>query len=326
MLCSVSYGQFPASVDSLYTFIRSNSVLRTTIEWKQVDERFRDQIGKAQSLGDTMKCFVTVLESLNDVHSQIYLNNRYFGNYPQFDEATLAWLKPLNDYAMSQTNLIHTASFTDGIGYIRVPSMQVSDRSQINHYAQSLYDSIVQLSEKSKRGFIIDLRLNGGGNLYPMLSGLSLFLGNRIIGHETGVDDGIARTWEIVNGNFVIGGYQTSDIKAREKAELQSVPIVVLIGPVTKSSGSMTAIAFRGRPNTLFVGEPTANGYTTSNGYFQFAPNLTLNFATNYVADRNMNIYKTTVNPDVIINHGDNFESLMEDEKIKSAINWLIAR
>ncbi len=85
----------------------------------------------------------------------------------------------------------------------------------------------------------------------------------------------------------------------------------------------MTAMAFKGRPHTLFVGEPTANGYSTSNGYFQFAPNLTLNFATHFVADRNMIIYKNNVSPDITIYHGDHFENLMEDEKIKYAIKWL---
>ena len=85
----------------------------------------------------------------------------------------------------------------------------------------------------------------------------------------------------------------------------------------------MTAIAFKGRPNTIFIGEPTADGYTTSNGYFQFAPNLTLNFATHYVADRNKSIYKTTVNPDILISQGDNFDDLMVDKKIIYAIKWL---
>ncbi len=85
----------------------------------------------------------------------------------------------------------------------------------------------------------------------------------------------------------------------------------------------MTGIAFKKRPATIFVGEPTADGYTTSNGYFQFAPNLTLNFATNFVADRELNIYKTRVSPDITVYHGDNFDDLSKDEKVKRAIQWI---
>lgn len=85
----------------------------------------------------------------------------------------------------------------------------------------------------------------------------------------------------------------------------------------------MTAIAFKGRPNTYFIGEPTADGYTTSNGYFQFTPILILNFATNFVADRNKKVYKTTVNPDLTIYQGDDFDNLLSDTKIKAAIKCL---
>lgn len=319
---SVSFGQFPVSVDSLYTFIKSNSILRNQVDWNSIDETFHEKIKKAQSLQDTMKCFVTVLESLNDVHSQIYLNNQYYGHYPSFNDTTLAWLKPLNDKANSVTNQIHTEFFPNKIAYLRVPSIQVYDKRQINYYAQSLYDSIRKLASDKAKGFIIDLRLNGGGNIYPMLSGLSLLLGNDTIGYETDVDGSITRVWEIRNGNFILGGYRTTELSVEPNLKLQTIPIVVIIGPVTKSSGSMTAIAFKNRLNTVFIGEPTANGYTTSNGYFQFAPNLTLNFATNFVADRSMTIYKTTVNPDIVIYHGDNFENLMKDEKIISAMKW----
>jgi len=320
----IAYGQFPGSVDSLYTFIKFNSIHRNKVDWKPIDVHFEQNIQHAKSIKDTMNCFVSVLEELNDVHSQIYLNNQYYGHYLQFDDSTLAWLKPLNDKAISQTNQIQTKCLLDKIAYIRVPSFQVYDPKQINMYAQSLYDSVMQFTSKKVKGFIIDLRLNGGGNIYPMLSGLSPFLNNQIIGYETDINDQASRTWEIKNGNFIIGGYQTTQIAIDSTAMFDRIPVVVLLGPVTKSSGSMTAIAFNKRLNTIFIGEPTADGYTTSNGYFQFAPNLNLNFATHNVADRSMTIYKTTVNPDISIYRGDDFDDLMQDEKIKVAIQWLI--
>jgi hypothetical protein len=326
MFYSVSYGQFPASVDSVYTFIKYNSILRTTVDWTQIDKTFNEQIKTAKSLRDTMECFVTILGTLNDVHSQIFLNNKYFGHYPTFNDTTLSWLKPINDKAVSLTNQIHTKIIVGKIGYVRVPAFQVYGSKQINGFAQSLADSIIELSQKAKKGFIIDLRLNGGGNIYPMLSGLSSFLGNQTVGYETNVNDSITRTWEIKNGNFVIGGYQSTNILVKPIKKFTSIPIVILIGPITKSAGSMTAIAFKGRPNTVFIGEPTADGYTTSNGYFQVSPNLTLNFATNYVSDRNMKIYKTMVRPDILVYKGDNFDKLTEDKKMQAAIKWLMEK
>lgn len=320
---SISFGQLLVPVDSLYTFIKFNSIHRTMANWNQIDKSFHEQIKTARSLNDTMNCFVTVLRSLNDVHSQIFLNNQYYGHYPSFDDSVLVWLKPLNDKATSMANKIHSEILINEIAYIRIPSFQVYNPKQINAYSQLLADSISKLSKRCKKGFIIDLRLNGGGNLYPMLTGLNQLLGNKTVGYETDVNDNIIRTWEIKNGNFSIGGYQTTDIKVKSNSNPINVPTVVILGPVTKSAGSMVAIAFKGRPNTYFIGEPTADGYTTSNGYFQFSSNLTLNFATNYVADRNKNVYKTTVNPDLTINQRDNFNDLLNDEKIKAAIKWL---
>lgn len=317
--CS-GYAQFPASVDSVYTFIKSNSIHRNTVDWPLADSTFRSELSRSQTLNDTMACFVHVLKQLHDVHSQIYLNNKLYGNFPEFDDSTLTWLRPLNDRAVSTVNRITAARMPGGYAYLRVPSFQVYEPGQVNLYAQALYDSVMHLAAGNPIAFLIDLRLNGGGNLYPMLSGLSALLGDGTVAFETDLDDSIVRTWEIREGNFVIGGHTTTRIQTRPGPGLDSIPVVILTGPVTRSSGSMTAIAFKHRPNTIFIGEPTADGYTTSNGYFQFTPNLSLNFAISFVADRAMQIYKTTVNPDFMVYRGDDFEDWTKDKKLGFAL------
>jgi C-terminal processing protease CtpA/Prc len=318
-----SFAQFPAHPDSIYTFIKYNSILRNTVDWKLVDESFHQEIATAKNRKDTMNCFVRVLKKLNDVHSQLYLDNQYYGHYPVFDDSALAQLTPLVEKSRITTNQILTSLFAKSIVYARVPGFSVYGSEQINLYAQALYDSVCQYASKKPKGFIIDLRLNGGGNIYPMLAGLSGLLGDGIVGYETDIDESIIRTWEIRNGNFFIGGYQSTSINQKQEPDLSKVPVVILIGAATRSSGSATAIAFRQRQHTLFIGEPTADGYTTSNAYFQFAPNLLFNFATNFIADRNKIVYKTTVSPDIIISHRDNFDNLALDKKIEAAIKWL---
>lgn len=318
-----SFSQFPVPVDSVYTFIKYNSILRNNVNWDETDSAFQNNIKKATTLKDTMRCFVSVLKSLHDVHSQIYLDNKYYGTWPEFDDTTIAWLKPLNDRSNAETNIIYTKMLTEKIAYVKVPSMQAYGQQQIDDLAKALNDSISQFNLKKIKGFIIDLRLNGGGNMYPMLTGLSSLLGNNTLGYETNIDDSVVRKWELINGNFNIGGYHVTNITATASSVFRSIPVVVLTGPVTKSSGSMTAIAFKGRPKTFFIGEPTADGYTTSTQFFTFANNLVLNFATNFAADRNMKIYKTTVDPDLLIYHGDNFDDLMQDKKIMAALKWL---
>jgi carboxyl-terminal processing protease len=322
----VAHGQFPVPTDSIYTFMKHQSAFRQSVDWGAVDTSFKRRLSLAKTTPDTMNCLVYVLKQLNDVHSQLYLNNQYYGHYPSFDDTALARLIPLNQRSVSLVNTIFGMMLRPDIAYIRVPGMQPRGQQAINGLAQVLYDSVAALAKKRPRGFIIDLRLNGGGNVYPMLTGLGALLGNRLLAYETDVDDEVLRTWEIKKGNFVIGGYQSTNVQTNGSVKLTDMPVVILIGPITKSSGSMTAIAFKKRPKTIFMGEPTADGYSTSCNFFQFGPNLMLNFATNFVADRDRQVYKTVVPPDITIHGGDNFDNLQEDKKIRAAIEWLTRR
>ncbi|MBI1342515.1 MAG: hypothetical protein GC171_06245 [Terrimonas sp.] len=153
---SISFGQFPVPTDSLYTLIKFNSIHRGTVDWEKVDKIFYEQIKTAKSNADTMICFVTVLKNLNDVHSQIYLNNQYYGHYPGFEDSVLTWLKPLNYKAISVTNEIHSEIIGKEIGFIKIPSFEVFDTKQINIFAQSFADTIHNLSKHCKKGYIID--------------------------------------------------------------------------------------------------------------------------------------------------------------------------
>ncbi len=319
----LTFAQFPANVDSVYTFIKYNSVHRLEVDWQPIDSAFAANIKSASTLDDTMKCYVDVLRALNDVHSQIFLNGQYYGHYPTFDDSVLARLKPLNDLANRETNHVTDTILKGQFAYVRVPGMQPWSGQAIDALAIELHENLKALAHKHPKGFIVDLRLNSGGNLYPMLTGLRSLLGTGIIGYETTPDDSIARVWEMQGGNFVIQGYHTTSLAEDSTINLESVPVAILIGPVTKSSGSATAIAFKGRPRTTFIGESTADGYTTSNGYFQFAPNLMMNFATTFVADRKMTIYRRIVYPDTTVILGDNFKDLAGDAKIKAAMEWL---
>ncbi len=316
-------GQFPVSVDSFYNYIKGNSIYRNSVNWTTIDNNFSTYIKTAKSLNDTANCFVKVFDALGDYHSNFNLNGKYYSNNPSFDDTTLSWLNPLVLKSRETTNIIFAKKIFKQIAYIRIPSIQAYSQIDINKYSQAIFDTIAKLSSTSYKGFIIDLRLNGGGNIYPMLTGLSNFIDNSTVAYETDYNDTTVREWKIKNRNFFIGGYQTTNLVFKSDKKLNNIPVVVLTGPVTMSSGSMVAIAFKNRPNTITVGEPTADGYSTSNGYFQFAPALTGNLASFYVADRKKIIYKNSVTPDKVIYRGDNFDNLLLDKKIVYAIKWL---
>jgi len=318
-----AFAQFPVVPDSVYNFIKRNSVFRNTVDWQKADAAFHSCIASAKNIKDTMNCFVDIVKQMNDVHSAFFLNNEYYGHYNPIEDSVYKLIKPIRERAMAVNGKFHTTVLNKKYAYVMVPAIGAYGPEQVNQYAQALFDSVCTFNSRKIKGFIIDLRLNSGGNMYPMLGGLSSLLGNTVVGYETDIDNSEVRKWEIRDNNFFTGGYQATDIKKTCSTDHTKMPVVVLIGPITGSSGSMTAIAFKQRPNSYFIGEPTADGYTTSNGFFQYPPNLSINLACYFAADRQKNVYKTTVNPDLIIAGGDNFNELMKDEKIKRALAWL---
>lgn len=320
---SAARAQFPAHPDSVYTFIKYNSVWSNTIkDWQPVDAGFKKQISQARTVRDTINCFVKVLEQLNDVHSYFIYRGEYFGHYKPQDSATYARLRPVLRRSQTEKEQFSTTMLPGRIAYVRVPAINAFAADEVNRFAQALHDSVVQYSSQKPKGFIVDLRLNSGGNMYPMLAGLGTLLGNTVIGYETDMNGNEVRKWEIQNGNFVTGSYTATAIRHTGKPVFEKLPVAVLTGPVTGSSGSMTTIAFKQRPHTVFIGEPTAEGYTTSNGYFTYGNTLIFLFATSFVADRNKNSYKYAVPVDILIREEDDFDNLLQDPKVKAALQW----
>ena len=195
-------------VDSMYLLIKTKSVHKKTIDWHRVDQAFQNKIDSARTVEDTLKAFVFVFKQLNDVHSAIYYQNQYFGHYNEVDKQTLEKIKPLLDRSTAQTGKIKTAILANHFGYILIPTIQAFGE-QITGYAQTIHDSLCKMHSSHTKGYIIDLRLNGGGNLYAMLAGLSSFLGNNKVGEEVDENGKTVRTWETKNGNFYQNNYQT---------------------------------------------------------------------------------------------------------------------
>jgi len=324
MLCSASTAmssQHTPNADSVYSIIRQHSIYRNIADWPAIDAGFHTRLDASKTDVDSIRALVYVLEQLGDVHSYISYNHTQYGNYPIFDEEKLKYLMPLVTRSQAQTGIIKTQLIDHEYAYLQLPGIMAWGE-QSNLYAQAIADSICHFPGHVK-GFVIDLRLNGGGQLSAMLTGLNQLLGNNYLGG--GVDsEGIeTHTFEIHDHNFCIGTVPMNTINNRCSRQLDKIPVVLIIGPATRSSGSIVAIAFKGRANTLFVGEPTADGYSTGNDYFYFSPTLDMNLSTSFSQDRDHNIYKNSVTPDLPIDGGDNFEDIHLDEKVKAAIDWI---
>lgn len=287
--------------------------------WDAIDENFNSCISKSKNNGDVIRCFVKVFEQLKDPHSHIIFKNQSYSYQPASNVDSINKASVLRERIKREDGIITSSLLSDKYAYIRVPGL--SNWNELNNYANAIALEIGKYNNPKTKGFIIDLRLNTGGPLAVMLSGLHALLGEGNIGNEIDADENILRSWKMEGGNFIQHGYKSTSVVATS-TKLDQTPVVILTGPATKSAGSWTAIAFKNRANTHSIGEPTANGYTTSFQWMPISKDLVLNLADAYVSDRKKRIYPYYVPPDVLITGGDNYDNLLLDNKIKYAIRW----
>lgn len=64
------------------------------------------------------------------------------------------------------------------LGYVAVPGYSGGAPDAIRAYAARMHQVLAASLPRARCGWVVDLRGNGGGNMYPMLAGLRPFLGD----------------------------------------------------------------------------------------------------------------------------------------------------
>lgn len=307
--------------------IRANALMAAEVDWDAVrQEALAREAGAADSI-DTLDTLVWLLAQLNDNHS-----------FPQIAGARVEVYQARHNAAPwpPVTPRARVSSFADrrepsvaplrhkrrSFAHIIVPMRLNAPTAQLNAYASVLFDGVAAQTEAC--GFVVDLRGNGGGNSWPMLTGLSALLGQGQIGgyvSPAGVD--VMRLsggelWASERGRdarlFTFEGWRPSP-------DLSAAPVAVLIDDATGSSGEATAIAFRGRANTRFFGISTAGASTSTQG-FMLSDGTNLVIAVDVMSDRSGAPYPHGVTPDQEIDP-TGADGAKPDAALNAALDWL---
>jgi C-terminal processing protease CtpA/Prc len=157
--------------------------------------------------------------------------------------------------------------YDNGIGIIKVYRFYLDDGYFENENNMRDYREFVRLIRQNidgwmKRGLtglIVDLRQHDGGAFHPFVAAFNHYFGGSAFGFYT--NDGT--TWiRSVRSNIV---YEDKVMKRR--GLLDGLPVAVLIGRNTISSGEFCASMFYGRNNVVFIGDRTG-GKTSANQDF----------------------------------------------------------
>lgn len=207
----------------------------------------------------------------------------------------------------------------NNIGYLRIPSMPVSSHEDFYKKAQDLNDSLCSLLAMNIKGIILDLRLDGGGAMHPMILGVEQLLQQGNIGSFRTKK---REDWFIKDNCFFVDTALISRISPKCTIDAEDIPVVMLISPATGSAAECFIIAFKGRKKTILLGSETA-GFVTSNAGFPINDTAFMNLSIGYSADRYGKIYKEAIKPDLPFISPDSFNDIVNDEKVKAAENWL---
>lgn len=321
-LTLTSFAQIPIPIDSICRIIKQNSIHAKEANWMTIQDGLAEKLTAARTDVDSIQSLVYVFEQLQDYHSSIIYNGRQFSHYPEFDDSTRNYLLPLVQLSRQRTGIFMAKILENNYLYLQVPGIQAYGDA-VSEYAQRLSDTLSAYYTPTIRGVILDLRLNDGGQFSSMAAGLAILLGDGNIAGGVNSEQQVTHQFSLREGNLYLNNYPMTAIRHQENGDLSQLPIALLIGPNTRSSGSILAISFKGRLNTFIIGENTASGYTTGNDFFPLGNNLFLNLSTSYSVDRNNQIYKLAVPPDRILKGPDHFDLPEEDLKVREALKWL---
>ncbi|HEY7395189.1 MAG TPA: S41 family peptidase [Gemmatimonadaceae bacterium] len=264
-------------LDSAITIVRANSLWRDTVTWSQVLPEVYAAAAGAQSTSEVHPAIAMLLARLGDHHSFIMKPQAT----QQFQTGGTQNPRPI------------VQASSDSIGYISVPAYSGGEKQASLAYAKDVQDSLASALPRAGCKWVVDLRRNGGGNMWPMLGGLRPFLG------EVGLGSFVSAA-----GSAPLWRASAVDVKPTPAlAALDSAYVAVLTGPRTASSGEAVTISFRGRPRTRSFGLPTA-GLSTANQNFLLPDGSMILLTVSVEADRTGRRYGEKIDPDEVIPEG----------------------
>ncbi|MGN6324990.1 S41 family peptidase [Pseudolysinimonas sp.] len=181
----------------------------------------------------------------------------------------------------------------DGVTTIVVPTLVSNDQEVTDRWIRTLRRGLDEARTQTKVGWIVDLRDNHGGNIWPMLAALSpLLTDGRVMAFERADrSEGVS-----IAGDSVLldGAVQASAPGSMPKSDL---PVAVLVNGMTGSSAEGVAISFTGQPNVRSFGTPTY-GYSTANQPVTLRDGAVINLTVAVDADRTGVRYGRPLVPD----------------------------
>jgi C-terminal processing protease CtpA/Prc len=194
------------------------------------------------------------------------------------------------------------AALEGSIALIAIPGFAGGDQRAQADFAAGLHDMVRSLEPGAACGWIVDLRDNSGGNLWPMLAGIGPLLGD---GEAVAAvyPDGDRQSLWYVDGKAGLGDYVQLRVNSPFETALDA-PIAVLTDDETASSAEILVAALRADPRTRLFGRPT-RGVSTGTRTLPLSDGAALILTVAATSDPRGRIYDGPIEPDVVVAAGE---------------------
>jgi carboxyl-terminal processing protease len=329
-----------AFLDNAIDIMRQHALHAEGVDWAALrDEAFK-RAGGAFNPIDTYPAIYWALVQLGDPGSHLRLPP---GLYPD----QIALLQTAEKEAVrtapagprTETNI--PTAFTSrrlpeghivtaqgkNFGYVVLPRCSAKDNDGLLLYAADVRRILTDLSAQNAKGWIVDLRGNTGGNMWPMLTGIGPILGDGVVGSFVAANETIP--WFYQDGKTGTrnkAGLETVSLTLEDAPVLMSpsAPVAVLIDSSTASSAEAITIAFHGRPDTRFFGSRTA-GKSTAVQPFKLDDGAELYLTTAIDADRTGTQFPDGFTPDQLFASTTVMPQESNDPVVTAAQAWLVS-
>ena len=294
-------------LDTFFQIVSTNALYRERIDWdalRKDADRLTAGTQKTEQVHDALQY---ILRRVNK-HSFIkkpQAASTWSGTSAVSDEPQLV------DYPVGR-------KIDEQISYVTVPHLGSGHQPTLVYYADTLQALIASLDSRKTTGWIVDLRGNTGGNCWPMLAGIGPILGDGTCGFFMEPDGSNAVQWAYKKGRSYHGVAPRVEVTGKPyKIQQKEARVAILTNARTMSSGEVTTVAFRGRPNTRSFGQPTG-GYSTTNANFYLSDGAMILLTISVYGDRDKNPYGERITPDLVVEPQEG-----EDAALAAAIRWL---
>jgi C-terminal processing protease CtpA/Prc len=300
-------------VEQALAIIDEHAVARSMLDWAAYRSAVLEQAGGAVTTADAHLAVQYALTSLDDGHSYLMTPRQM---------ATLDD-RPVGNARTARAPTAPHAELLDGaFGYLRLPGIAGGDHVDRVEFAETVQALIAAHDAAAACGWILDLRDNEGGNLWPMLAGVGPLLGDGDVGASIRPGGERRSLWH-VDGKAGLGDFVQLRVRGAPYTLVRdNAPVAVLLNDETASAAEIIALAFAGRPAARSFGTATA-GAGTGTRTFPLSDGAALMLAVTTLADRQGRVLHGRIVPDEPVGEAGRGEPLTDQAIVAAAGRWL---